>query len=182
MKLSQIALTTGLLFYSAATGAADTLRLRDGSSLTGTFLGASTREVQFLPDGGAAKNIAISSVAGVDFEAPAPPPPPSAPAAAASTAGIVIPAGTEVTVRLIDGVDSTRTAAGERFRAGIDDPIILGDRVIIPRGADCTVQVIAVEENREMAIKLYDITLNGKAVSPSPRMASVIRLRLLPAI
>lgn len=80
---------------------------------------------------------------------------------AVAAANVVIPAGTTMTVRMIDNIDSTKTAPGERFRASIDDPIV-GDRVVIPRGAPCTVQMVQVQENKELAIKLYDVTVAGK--------------------
>lgn len=75
-----------------------------------------------------------------------------------------LPAGTEIVVRLIDGIDSTKTGAGERFRASVDDPVILGDRVVIPRNADASVQVVKAEKSNELSIKLYDITVNGKSI------------------
>lgn len=74
----------------------------------------------------------------------------------------VIPEGTTITVSMIDGIDSTKIGPGAKFRASVDDPIVLGSRVIIPRGADCTVQVVQVEENKQLAIKLYDVVVNGK--------------------
>src|SRR5277367_1002649 len=73
-----------------------------------------------------------------------------------------VPAGTEIVVRLIDGIDSTKTGAGERFRASIDDPVIVGDRVVIPRDADATVQIVKAEKSSELSIKLYDVTVNGR--------------------
>jgi hypothetical protein len=74
-----------------------------------------------------------------------------------------VPAGAEITVRLIDGIDSTKTALSERFRASIDDPVIVGDRVVIPRNADATVQVVKADKSSELFVKLYDITVNGRA-------------------
>ena len=49
---------------------------------------------------------------------------------------VAVPAGTTVNVRLIDGIDSTKTAVGEHFRASVDDPIVVGNRVVVPRGVD----------------------------------------------
>ena len=72
-----------------------------------------------------------------------------------------VPAGTEIVVRLIDGIDSTKTGAGERFRASVDDPVIVGDRVIIPRDADATVQIVKAASSSDLSIKLYDVTVNG---------------------
>lgn len=73
-----------------------------------------------------------------------------------------VPTGTMLTVRMIDNIDSTKTAPGERFRASIDDPVVVNNQVVIPRGAECTVQVVTVQENKQLAIKLYDVTINGK--------------------
>jgi hypothetical protein len=87
----------------------------------------------------------------------------TAPAKAALQMNLFIPAGTQVTIRMIDSIDSTKTAASERFRASIDDPVVVGTDVVISRGTPCTVQIVEVQENKEMAVKLYDVTVNGKA-------------------
>jgi hypothetical protein len=84
-----------------------------------------------------------------------------------------LPAGTEIVVRLIDGIDSTKTAAGERFRASIDDPVILGDRVLIPRNADATVQIVKADKSSELSVKLYDVTVNGKIIDVVSNYAQV---------
>jgi hypothetical protein len=84
-----------------------------------------------------------------------------------------LPAGTEIVVRLIDGIDSTKTGAGERFRASIDDPVILGDRVVIPRNADASVQIVKADKSSELSIKLYDITVNGKSFDVVSNYAQV---------
>jgi len=84
-----------------------------------------------------------------------------------------VPAGTEIVVRLIDGIDSTKTGAGERFRASIDDPVVVGDRVVIPRNADATVQIVKAEKSSELSIKLYDVTLNGRSFDVVSNYAQV---------
>lgn len=58
---------------------------------------------------------------------PPPPPPPPPPVQ------VTIPAGTVITVRMIDGVDSSRDRAGQNFGASVAAPVGVGDRVIIPR-------------------------------------------------
>ena len=74
-----------------------------------------------------------------------------------------VPAGTPISVRLIDPIDSTTAKPSERYRCSVDDPVVEGDRVLIQRGAECTVQIVSSEANKEMAIKLYDVTVGGKA-------------------
>jgi hypothetical protein len=74
-----------------------------------------------------------------------------------------VPAGTQISIRLIDSIDSTKTKAGERFRCSVDDPVVVGNTVVIKRGDPCTLQIVEAEANKEVAIKLYDVTVNGKA-------------------
>jgi len=33
---------------------------------------------------------------------------------------------------MIDGINTKTTAVGERFRSSVDDPVVIGDRVVIP--------------------------------------------------
>ena len=46
---------------------------------------------------------------------------------------LVIPAGTRIRVRLAQTLDTRHTPAGTRFSATLDDPIVLGDRVVVPK-------------------------------------------------
>jgi hypothetical protein len=149
--------TLGIITLLASLGSltADTLYLRNGSGVEGVFVGATNREVQFKGKDGVTKRYAIANVEALEFTEPPPKP-------AKSVSSVVIPAGTTITVRTIDSIDSTKTSAGQRFRASIDDPVVVGNQVIIPRGANCTVQVVQVQENKELALKLYDVTVGGK--------------------
>jgi len=84
-----------------------------------------------------------------------------------------VPAGTEIVVRLIDGIDSTKTGAGERFRASVDDPVVVGDRVVIPRNADASVQIVKAEKSSELSIKLYDVVVNSRTLDVVSNYAQV---------
>jgi len=67
--------------------------------------------------------------------------PPSAPPAP-QPEQITIPAGTVVSVHMIDGIDSSKNRPGEEFAASVDAPILVGERVVIPRGADARVRLV----------------------------------------
>jgi hypothetical protein len=54
---------------------------------------------------------------------------------------VTIPAGTVITVRMIDGIDSSRNRPGEEFAATVDAPVVVDDRVVIRRGADARVRL-----------------------------------------
>lgn len=47
-----------------------------------------------------------------------------------------IPAGTIVTVRIMDSLDSEKNYAGETFRATLDNPLMIDGREIISRGVE----------------------------------------------
>jgi len=49
-------------------------------------------------------------------------------------AGGRIPAGTVVHVRLLDTLDTKRNRTGDRFTATLDEPVVSGERVIVPKG------------------------------------------------
>ena len=179
--------------------AADTLRLNNGSEHEGTFLGGDARTIRFLDSAGNVQNYSIGDVEGIRFgsaqvSAPAAPQAPRAPRAPASpstppraaaateparTSGMTIPAGTVVTVRMIDSIDSDITGEGERFRASIDDPIVVDNQVVVPRNADATVQVVrvnqagAVKGADEVSLKIFDITVDGKSYELATNYAEV---------
>jgi hypothetical protein len=106
--------------------------------------------------------------------ATAPAAPPAAPAPAPPPAPkpqphVEIPAGTVVTVRMIDNIDSSRNRPGEEFAASIDTPVVVGDRVVGARGGDARVRLVNaqsaghIEGQSQLEIELISVTLNGVA-------------------
>lgn len=75
----------------------------------------------------------------VPAPAPAPPPPPPPPPPEPKE--VVIPASTTVTIRMIDGVDSSVNKPGEMFHASLDAPILVNNQVTVPKGADVYVRL-----------------------------------------
>ena len=69
----------------------------------------------------------------------APPPPPEP---VRRPEHVTIPFGTVVSVRMIDGIDSSRNRPGEEFAASVDAPVVVDDRVVIPRGSDARVRLV----------------------------------------
>ena len=60
---------------------------------------------------------------------------PAAAPAAQPVQELTLPAGTRVRVRLIEAIDTRRNRAGDRFTASLDQPLVVGDRVVVPQGA-----------------------------------------------
>jgi len=172
MKLKIAMLVAAMAMTADLRG--DILKLKSGSGIQGTLISANSREILFLGVDGSQGKYAIGDVAGIDF-APLPTVPAPAPATApaATTAALTIPAGTQIVVRMIDGIDGKTTRAGMRYRASIDDPVGVGSQTAIPGSANCTVEVVSLQSGDEMALRLREINVGGKVYSTSTEYAQV---------
>ena len=194
MKARVWILSLGVLLGLSSLLIADVLRLHNGDVVEGTYLGGNSRTVKFIDSEGNLNTYDVSAVDGIRFRSGA-----SAEVRAPTTRtrkarrqtaarsrasapdemGLTVPAGTLITVRTIDSIDTDVTGAGERFRASIDDPVVVDGQVVIPRGADATVQVIRVEQagrvagSDEVALKLFDVTVGGRIYEVASNYASV---------
>ena len=96
--------------------------------------------------------------------APAPPPPPPP-----QPVAVEISAGTTLTIRMIDGVDSSVNQPGEIFRASLENPIVSGDRVIVPKGADVYTRLVSSSSagkfsgKSELHMELVKLDFQGKS-------------------
>ncbi|HTB94766.1 MAG TPA: BON domain-containing protein [Candidatus Sulfotelmatobacter sp.] len=96
--------------------------------------------------------------------APAPPPPPPPP----QPVTVAIPEGTIVTVRTIDSIDSSVNTTGQTFRASLDAPIVVGDRVVIPKGLNVNLKLIEASSagkfkgRSELTVSLDSFTYQGR--------------------
>ncbi|HTP31454.1 MAG TPA: hypothetical protein VMJ75_04720 [Candidatus Acidoferrales bacterium] len=151
---------------------ADTVSLRNGKRLEGTFVGGGPNQVEFQTSDGVIK-IPIDNVATIKFSAP--PPVEAAPPASGQAA--IVPGGTSFRVRTIDAIDVDATKAGAKFRGTIDDPIMSGGNVIVPRGAPVTLLAAKVEQGGRMKgsdliqLKVNAISVGGKSYQVVTTMA-----------
>jgi hypothetical protein len=151
---------TALLAVTVAVpSSADTIKLRSGKAVQGQFIGGDSKSVRILLDNGQISEVPLDQTVAVEFsprKPPAPPPEPKPAAAAAPTPApaprrtVTVPAGTVLNVRLTDGIDVDASAAGQTFKGVIDDPVMIGGSVVIPRGASATLQAVKVEQSGKM--------------------------------
>jgi hypothetical protein len=93
--------------------------------------------------------------------APAPPPPPQ-------PVTVTVPSNTIVTIRTIDSIDSKTNSAGQVFKASLDAPIVVDNRVIVPSGADAYVKLVDAKSaghmtgRSELGLELASIVFQGK--------------------
>lgn len=122
------------------------------------------------------RKIAASAPAHEDT-LPAPAPAPAQPAAASAPAPppppqpkqVEIPAGTSVTVRMIDSIDSEVNRTGQVFRASLDAPIVVDDEIVVPTGTDVFVKLADarsaghISGRSELRLELVRMQFQGKS-------------------
>ena len=97
--------------------------------------------------------------------AQAPPPPPLPPP---PPQRVTIPAGTQLTVRLNDPLDSERNQVGDTFHGSLSAPIVINGETVIPSGADVVGRVADVKSAGRFAgdsvltLELTSVSMNGK--------------------
>ncbi|HME34066.1 MAG TPA: BON domain-containing protein [Candidatus Sulfotelmatobacter sp.] len=101
-------------------------------------------------------------------------PPPPAPAPVAAQAPppppkkIMVPAGTQLTVRLNEGLDTEKNQMGDTFHATLGAPIVINDDTVIPSGADVVGHVVDVKSagrfagSSSLTLELTSLSMNGK--------------------
>ena len=189
-------LSIGLALACAAIGFADTLTLRSGRVIQGTYLGGSARQVR-VDVGDRIETLDVSDVSRIDFNssaasAPALPPPSAPPPEPVlvrrsesnvfrpDTEPVAAPpparwagelaSGTNMVVRLIDGVDSETSQLGQTFQASLDEPIMINGDTVVPRGADVVAKLVEDKQSgkisgrTELTLDLASIRVNGKMV------------------
>lgn len=182
-----VSIRTGILICSvAALLSADTLTLRSGETIQGTYLGGNARQIR-MDLNGDIRTYDIGQVQSVIFADPAyqppppraqsyPPPQPPYPPSGRYDApppvatGVVVPVDTAVKVRMIDAVNSDTAYLGQTFRASLDEPIFVNGQEVIPRGADVMTKLVQdqqsgkIEGRTVLTLALSTITLNGRRV------------------
>jgi hypothetical protein len=187
----------GLALVMAVAGFADTVTMKDGRVVRGTYLGGSPRQVR-VEVGDQIQTLDVSDIDRIEFgrgapqsaREPQPPPPPPPPvreepqpivrpdppqapsAAARQPNGALLPAGTSLVIRMIDGVDSEVARVGQTFAASVDQPVLdqSGQNVLIPRGADVVVKLVDAKESGTftgragLTLNLQSVKVNGQVV------------------
>jgi len=166
----------GIAFALAGLGLADTVTLRNGRQIQGTYLGGSAREVR-IDVGDRIQTLDVGDIVRIEFNAPISkqtmPAPASEPGASRE-----LPAGTNLVVRMIDGVDSESNRVGQTFAASLDEPVMLNGEIVIPRGADVVVKLTdskgsgKLTGRSELTLDLVSVKVNGKILDVNTQTVS----------
>jgi len=117
-----------------------------------------------------AENPPVMTARAVPPAAVAPAPPPAAAPApvAKPPEQITLPAGTFFSVRTIDSIDSNRNQTGDEFAATLEVPVVVNNRVVVPRHSDARIRLVqATSAGRmsgrsELKVELVSVTADGR--------------------
>jgi hypothetical protein len=205
MRLLRLA----MVFVAATALFADTIILKNGRVINGTYLGGTARQVK-VEVGDRIETLDISDVSRIEFRGTASTlaaeesrptlrhadpveeqrptirrtesnvmrPETAPPPAAVQRDLVELPAGTNVSIRMIDGVDSETARLGQTFAAALDEPVMLNGETVIPRGADVTVKLVDSKESgkltgrAELTLDLVSVRVNGRMVDINTQTVS----------
>lgn len=184
-------LLTLAFFVAVASGLADTLKLRNGQTVEGKFLGGTDARIDFLA-AGRVQSHDIADVESLTFvgkpfdnsteSSPASHAANAFGAAPASAGGSnsssgsgagsseTLPAGTMLVVRMIDSVDSSVNKVGDTFTASLEQPLVVDNTVVARKGADIYGHLIQAQQaghfegKSELRLALTGIKIGNQVV------------------
>ena len=163
------AVTVAILIATASNASADRVRLRSGKAIEGLFMGADPKSVRVLLANGSVSEVPVEDIAAVEFTPrKAPAPAAAAPDPAKQPAPITMPAGTVLNVLLSEAIEVDAAKTGMTFKALLDDPVMIGGKVVLARGAPVVLQAAKVEQAGKMkgsdniVLKANAFTLGGR--------------------
>jgi hypothetical protein len=179
--------TTACVILVCSACFADTLVLKNGNRVDGTYVGGDARTVR-MTVGDRVENFQITEITSIQFgtggaspmpaasTAPAPAVPATELAArpdsspSPSGSGTEIPAGTTMTVRMIDSVDSERDKVGQTFRASLDEPLMINGETVLARGADVLMKLVdqkqsgKIQGETALTLDIVSVTVDGRPI------------------
>ena len=152
----------------ASAAYADSLELKNGSSINGAFVGGTQNEISFKV-GSSVQNYRLTDISSIRFDSV-----PVVPASANNSTKsfpATIRAGTQICVRTIDAIDSTKNHVGDRFQASLEVALTVDGNVVVPKGADVYGRLMESKTSgtftgkSELRLELTGIVVNGQTVS-----------------
>jgi hypothetical protein len=171
----------GLVFAMcvvASAAMADSLELKNGSVIKGKFTGGDQNSINFQV-GSSSQTYNVGDVRTLRFdfepEGAVAPVPSNGNSYLAREDGkpssyVTIPAGTRISVRTIDAIDSKKNHVGDRFEASLEEALIVDDKVVAAKGTDVYGRLEESKETgtftgrSELKVALTGIVVDGKTV------------------
>jgi hypothetical protein len=173
---------------SSGGGQHATVQLRDGTSVSGKILSSSASDVQIAGDDNVTRTLPMTQVraivyddasatAGSSSPAAAPPEPDARHAeqhyhpreSAVTSKRLEVPAGTEVSVRSEETIDSGKAVEGQTFAAEVTADVrdAAGD-IVIPRGSNAQIVIVSSAKGgrfngaSDLVLDLASVSVDGR--------------------
>jgi hypothetical protein len=162
----------------SADGLHAVVQLKDGSKLPGTIVASSQTDMVVAGDDGIERKIPMAQIKSVEYNEPpraqsAPPPapiaPPPPPPPAVDTWTYELPPGSQLSIRMNEGIDSGTAAEGQSFDAQLTrDARDANGNVVIPRGSRAAVVIKSASKGgrfkgaSDLVLDLQAVTINQK--------------------
>jgi len=182
MNTKQVCGLIVALSVAAVSARADSLELKNGSLINGKFVGGTQTSISFQV-GSSVESYGVADIRSLRFDSDAqgtspsvPSKQPSSPPAieedevAKSVPSVTIPAGTRISVRTIDTIDSTKDRVGYRFQASLEQPLWVDGNMVVPKGADVYGRLDESKETgtfagrSQLKLQLTGIVVNGQSL------------------
>jgi hypothetical protein len=181
MKVGSSCALIGVLCLAASLAWADSLQLKNGSLINGKFMGSTESEISFQV-GSTVQKYDVRDVESLKFgsemaETDTSTRPSNAgsndaraKASIPAPALVTIPAGTRISVRTIDGIDSLKNQVGDRFQASLEEPLMVDGSVVVAKGADVYGRLSESKKSgtftgrSELQLELTGIMVNGQTI------------------
>jgi hypothetical protein len=91
---------------------------------------------------------------------------------------VSVPAGSEIRVQMIDSINSKSSQVGSSFQASLYAPVTVGNKVVIPKGADVFVKLVnaksagRIKGSSELEVTLDRLVFQGKSI---PLSSSLVK-------
>ena len=156
--------------------------LKDGSRVPGTIVASSKTDMVVAGDDGIERKIPLSQIKSVEYEAPQKsesagagtrgvtgPTRASAPARPRAARTYDLPAGSEISIRMNESIDSATAEEGQKFDAEVtrDAKDDNGD-IVIPRGSRANVVILSASNGgrfrgaSDLILDLQSVSIDGK--------------------
>jgi hypothetical protein len=164
-----------------------TVVMRDGSKVSGAVVASTPSDITIAADGGANRTISMKDVRSVTYDDSAPAAgAAAAPAARAAepdshenhyhperaaiqTKTYTVPAGTEVSVRTEETIDSSTAAEGQTYAGEVTGDVLDADRaVVIPHGSNAQIMIKSASKGgrirgaSDLVLDLQSVSIGGK--------------------
>lgn len=153
---------------------ADSLKLKNGSLINGKFLGGTEDEISFQV-GSSVQKYTLADISSIGFGSDAPEhgtrsDETGAASGPEAATHLIIPAGTQISIRTIDSIDSTKNHVGDRFQASLEQPLVVDGNIVVAKGADVYGRLAESKKSgtftgrSQLQLELTGIVVNGQTV------------------